>query len=175
VKQKALDTSESTFRSLVRTWGLFRGRMEPFFAQYGISGAQWGVLRQLQRAEAEDEGLTGLRLSDLGARLLVKPPSVTNLVDRVERMGLVTRRLTAGDRRTRHVALTSAGRKLVMSILKRRPSQVRSILAGLSEVEQCALHSLMEKLGTHLESIENARSSPAAKASTLPRRQNNAH
>ena len=63
--------------------------MQPYFARFGISGAQWGVLRQLHLAE--QEGLAGLRQTDLSERLLVRPPSVTGVVDRLERVGYVQR------------------------------------------------------------------------------------
>jgi DNA-binding MarR family transcriptional regulator len=169
VTRELTDATDSAFRSLVRTWGLFRGRMEPFFVQFGISGAQWGVLRQLHRAESE--GLKGLTLSDLGSRLLVKPPSVTNIVDRVERMGLVTRSRIPGDQRTRQVTLTAAGRKLVVRVLKKRPAQVRAILAGLNAVEHRTLYRLMEKLGAHLEQFEGGSSTGTSNGFNPHRRQ----
>ena len=68
-------TTEEAFRALVRTYGLMRRVMEPFFVQYGISGSQWGILRALHRAAGE--GKVSLRATDLGNRLLIRPPSVS--------------------------------------------------------------------------------------------------
>ena len=51
------------------------GVMDPFFAEFGISGAHWGVLRSLYRAEQENQG--EVRLTDLGDRLIIRPPSVS--------------------------------------------------------------------------------------------------
>src|SRR5262245_55410997 len=79
----------AAFRALLRNFGLVDRIMLPYFARFGISGSQWGVLRQLHRAE--QEGLHGLRLTDLSERLLIRPPSVTGVVDRLERAGLVMR------------------------------------------------------------------------------------
>src|SRR3954464_8308384 len=81
--------AEAAFRSLVRTIGLLERVMLPHFARLGVSASQWGVLRTLYRAEAN--GDRGLLLTDLSERLLVRPPSVTGLVARLERDGLVTR------------------------------------------------------------------------------------
>src|SRR6185295_12908685 len=89
------DPSERLWHSLLRTLGLVRQAMQPHFARFGISGPQWGVLRVLHRAEAHGE--KGLRLSDLGGRLLIQPPSVTGAVDRLERMGLVERSASGND------------------------------------------------------------------------------
>ena len=60
---------ERAFRQLIRTFGLVERVMQPYFAQFGISGAQWGVLRNLHRAESE--GLRSLRLTDLSRRMLI--------------------------------------------------------------------------------------------------------
>jgi len=60
---------ENAFRELIRTFGLAERLMQPYFARFGISGSQWGVLRNLQRAE--QSGLAGLRLSELSERMLM--------------------------------------------------------------------------------------------------------
>lgn len=85
-----LSVSQVVFRSMLRNHGLMRRTMEPFFASYGISGAQWGILAVLHRSECDGE--PALRLTDLGERLIIRPPSVTTVIDRLEKMGLVERR-----------------------------------------------------------------------------------
>src|SRR5437763_1977271 len=106
----ALPTTEETFRTLVHTLGLLDRPTQPYFARFGISGAQWGVLRTRHRAESADGA--GLRLVDLSERLLVRPPSVTGVVDRLERAGLLSRVESAADHRAKTVALTEKGRHL---------------------------------------------------------------
>src|SRR5438876_10981796 len=108
--------SEQALRSLVLVFGQLERAMQPYFARFGISGAQWGVLRNLQRAEAE--GLPGLRLTDLSERLLIRPPSVTGVVDRLERGGLVERGGSLTDLRTKRVSLTPRGRQLVEDVMQ---------------------------------------------------------
>ena len=71
----------AVFRSLIRTFGLLKRVMEPHFTTVGISGPQWAILRTLR--EVEVAGEPEVRLSDLGARLLVRPPSVTGIVRRL--------------------------------------------------------------------------------------------
>src|SRR5262249_35502874 len=105
----AVQPTEGAVRQLVRTWGLLERVMQSYFAQFGLSGSQWGVLRTLHRAE--EAGLPGLRLTDLGDRLLIRPPSVTGAVDRMERAGLVMRDGSPTDLRVKQVALTTKGRE----------------------------------------------------------------
>ena len=150
MRKNGRDVTEAAFRALVRAAGLLRNRMDPYFARFGISRAQWGVLRQLHRAEGER--LKALRLADLGRRVLVRPPSISSLVERLDQRGLVTRTLSTTDQRAKQVTLTSAGRQLVLRVLKVHPTQIQQMLAGLNETEQADLLRLMEKLVTHWES-----------------------
>ena len=143
--------SDAAFRSLVRTFGLMKRVMEPYFARFGISGSQWAVLRTLHRAE--EDGLTRLRLSELGDRLIVRPPSVTGAIDRLQRMGLVARTASTTDQRVKHVGLTGAGRQLVRRVLAHHPAQIRSVLAGLDTDEQEQLHGLLDRLSDHLDGL----------------------
>src|SRR6516164_1039387 len=107
--------AEGAFRQLIRTIGLLERAMQPCFARFGITGAQWGILRNLHRAEAEGE--TSLRLTDLSERLLIRPPSVTGVVDRLERARLIARINSASDLRVKRVGLTPRGRQLVGRML----------------------------------------------------------
>jgi DNA-binding MarR family transcriptional regulator len=143
--------AEGTFRELLRVLGLLERVMQPYFAQFGISGSQWGVLRNLHRAE--QDGLPGLRLTDLSDRLLIRPPSVTGVVDRLERAGLVVRDGSPFDMRAKRVALTAKGRELVERILAVHGRQIDAILGVLGAAEQTELHRLLSLLERHLEGV----------------------
>jgi DNA-binding MarR family transcriptional regulator len=147
-------TGESGFRALIRVSGLLDRIMQPYFGRFGISRSQWGVLRTLHRAE--QEGMQGLRLMDLGDRLLVRPPSVTGLLDRLERLGYVVRNSSSADLRCKEVCLTVAGRGLVERILQGHANQIATLMRGLDASEQRQLHFLLERLGAHLESMLDA-------------------
>src|SRR6185369_14977576 len=147
----ATRTSEKAFREMIRLFGLLEKVMQPYFARFGISGSQWGVLRTLHRAESE--GLTGLRLTDLGDRLLIRPPSVTGIVDRLERVGLVVRDGSPEDLRAKLVRLTGKGRQIVGQVLAVHGEQIEKVLGCLNPAEQERLHRLLSRVGLHLESL----------------------
>ncbi|HZT79349.1 MAG TPA: MarR family transcriptional regulator, partial [Gemmataceae bacterium] len=138
-------------RALIRAFGLVDRVMQPYFARFGISGSQWGVLRNLYRAE--QEGLPALRLTDLGKRLLIRPPSVTGVVDRLERAGLLERGGSPDDLRAKPVRLTPAGRELVGRVLEVHDGQVARVLGGLSGPEQAELYRLLNRLEGHLHGL----------------------
>src|SRR5260370_14767892 len=147
----AVRPAEGAFRELLRVLGLLERVMQPYFAQFGISGSQWGVLRTLHRAE--QEGLPGLRLPDLSDRLLIRPRSVTGVVDRLERAGLVVRDGSPFDMRAKQVALTAKGRELVERILAVHGQQIEAILGVLKPAEQTELHRLLTRLEQPLEGV----------------------
>ncbi len=140
---------ENAFRELIRTYGLVERVMQPYFARFGITGSQWGVLRNLHRAE--QDGLPRLRLSELGERLLIRPPSVTGLVDRLERAKLVVRVGSPTDLRAKQVSLTPAGRKLVQRVLTVHQGQVNAVLTGLGPEDRAELHRLLVLWRKNLE------------------------
>jgi DNA-binding MarR family transcriptional regulator len=141
--------AEAAFRSFIRTFGLVERAMQGHFQAFGISGSQWGVLRNLHRAE--EAGESGLRLTDLSQRLLIRPPSVTGVVDRLEEAGLVLRTAVPGDLRAKRVALTEAGRSLVERVLTVHARQIARVMAGLSVDEQLELNRLLTQLGDGLQ------------------------
>src|SRR5262245_52269097 len=125
--------------------------MRPYFARFGISGAQWGVLRTLRRAE--EAHLPPLRLTDVSERMLVRPPSVTGVVDRLERSGLVRRRPDPADSRAKQVVLTAAGRALVRRVLRRHPAQLRTIFGAFTTAETREFHRWIVRVADHLEDL----------------------
>ena len=143
--------AEAAFRSLIKTLGLLKRVMEPFFAGFGISSAQWGVLHTLHRCE--NDGPAGPRLTDLGDCLVVRPASITGVVDRLQRMGLVARTASPSDHRAKNVTLTALGRELVRRVLEHHPAQMHRVLEGLPEPEQVELHRLLGRLVSHLEPL----------------------
>ncbi|MDB5326999.1 MAG: MarR family transcriptional regulator [Phycisphaerales bacterium] len=142
---------DRAFFEVLRTIGLFRRVMEPYFARHGISQAQWGVLINLHCAAKNGDG--SMRLADLVEKLLVRPPSVTHVVERLRVAGLIVRECSATDHRAKVVRLTVAGRELVERVLKQHGRQIALVLAGLDGEEQTQLRGLLGKLNSHLESV----------------------
>lgn len=156
-KSAEAPVEENALRALVRAFGVVDRVMQPYFARYGISGAQWSVLRQLDRAEGE--GFSSLRMTELSKRLLIRLPSATGVVDRLVRDGLVSRVALPEDLRVKLIRLTEAGRQRVRDVLKVHGHQIESLLAGLSVLEQTELQRLLTQMRTHLETQLEAKDS----------------
>lgn len=142
---------ERAFRALVRAIGLMDRVMQPHFARFGISASQWAALRALHRARAE--GHDGLRMTDLSERLLIRPPSVSGVLDRLERHGLVTRAAAQDDLRAKCVRLTARGERMVQKVLSVHGEQIDRLLGGLNTSDCSELGRLVDQLSGHLEAL----------------------
>jgi DNA-binding MarR family transcriptional regulator len=147
----AADSEDSAFRALIRTFGLLERVMNPYFAAFGISGAQWGALRCLYRAQQENR--ESVTVTELSQRLLIRPPSVTGVVDRLVRDGLVSRQAPAADMRVRQIRLTSKGRQIVEQVLAGHAGQLRRVMSGLTDAEQTQMHRLLVTFEKHLRDL----------------------
>lgn len=91
-----------------------------------------------------------LRVGQLAARIGIDDTTATRLVDRLEVMGLVDRRIEAGDRRATTVALTRAGQELVAGIAAQRQLFFCDVLDGLEPDERAELVRLTAKAAESL-------------------------
>ena len=85
-------------------------------------------------------------MNQLATLLALDKSSVTGLVDRAERRGLVTRTVSTEDRRAFRVALTDNGRALVAGVADEFRKEVDIMLTDLSEAERSELSSLASRV-----------------------------
>jgi DNA-binding MarR family transcriptional regulator len=74
--------------------------------QHGITTPQLLILKQIQ-------GETGMTVSQLAKQISLKQATVTDILNRLERKGLVRRSKDTGDRRRVLIEETAAGQKLL--------------------------------------------------------------
>jgi DNA-binding MarR family transcriptional regulator len=144
-------SAEHAHRALLRAFGSLKKAMEPYFARFGISRPQWAVLKVLHKSE--QEGVVAMRLCDLGERLFIQPPSVTGVVDRLERDGLVARSKSDDDLRVRRVRLTDEGHAMIERVLGVHAGEVQALMSGLTVQEQTTLAGLLDQLDAHLKAF----------------------
>ena len=126
--------------SVLRTAAVLHDAVERLLRPYGISGAQYNVLRILRGAP---EGLCRNEVRD---RMLTRMPDVTRLLDRMEDAELIWRARGTEDRRLVTTRLTAAGRTLVDELDGIVAAEHRRAMAGLDETEQRALVALLARV-----------------------------
>ncbi|MFL6156337.1 MAG: MarR family winged helix-turn-helix transcriptional regulator [Marmoricola sp.] len=86
-----------------------------------------------------------VRMSDLASYLDLEKSSLSGLVERAERTGLVARERSATDARSVEVFLTAQGNKVADRATKRSRDLVIPLVGNLSKTEQNQLQALLEK------------------------------
>lgn len=92
-----------------------------------------------------------LAMGDLARRVAVTEKTVTGLVDRLERDGLVQRRRDDLDRRVIHVALTASGEALARRLDAEVLQALTRLLGRLDAADRRHLFRIVSKLTASLE------------------------
>ena len=119
---------------------VLESRVETRLSDVGLSLAKLAALHQL--TEAGDS----LPLGQLAERLSCVKSNVTQLVDRLEADGLVSRTGDPNDRRSRLAVLTDAGRSAYARGSEIQIQAERELFAVLTAHESATLHELLGKL-----------------------------
>ena len=123
--------------------------LAPVFTSRGLGDGEFDVLATLRRSGEPFE----LSPGELGASMMVTSGAVTKRIDRLERSGLVTRRVSEVDARARLIRLTAEGRRIVDEAVVEHVINEKRLLAGLSAVERETLADLLRKLGESIEAL----------------------
>jgi len=91
--------------------------------------------------------------SVVASRMVVTRPTVTGILNTLERIGLVTRGAHGSDRRMRLVSLTEAGRDVVQRVLPEVHRFEQELFGTLDSTEQGTLLNSLAAIAGRLESI----------------------
>jgi DNA-binding MarR family transcriptional regulator len=117
------------------------------FASAGLEGvrpAYLGVLMGLWR----DDGLSAV---ELARRAGLEPSTMTGLLDRMERDGLLVRRADPADRRAQRIHLTEAGRTVREPTLAAVDRTLARVLEGVSEADLIRIKDTLRRVLTNTD------------------------
>lgn len=135
----AIGPSSGLF-ALLRAAACAENFVEVRLARVGLSMPKLTALRRL--VEAGDS----LPLGQLAERLACVKSNVTQLVDRLEADGLVTRSPGPGDRRSRLAVVTPAGRQAHDEGMRIQADAEQELFGALSAEESATLVEIVAKL-----------------------------
>jgi DNA-binding MarR family transcriptional regulator len=111
-----------------------------------LTGPQLTVLKLL-------EGVGDLSLSELSERIRAQNSTVTGIIDRMEREGLVLRARSTEDRRVVHIRLTEKGARIAREIAVEPMEVFRSALQVLSPSDARTLLEILTKIARRVQNI----------------------
>jgi len=125
---------------------LFRRRFEDEAKLHGFTLPQWRALAEIYHHE-------GIPQVTLAAALDVDQMTVSGIVSRLEKRGLIDRYANPNDSRVKLARLTPAGRELVTSAKNVGRAVFESALDGLDDSERTALKNRLALIRDNLNAM----------------------
>jgi len=116
-------------------------------SEQGMSLSRSKILSEISRNGPQNQ-------RSLATTFSLAPRTVTEMVDTLERDGLVERRADPGDRRARHVYLTPAGEQARIHAVAARERLVQQVLGPLSDQQRDALFTALQHVEIELDKID---------------------
>ncbi|KAA9166936.1 MarR family transcriptional regulator [Amycolatopsis acidicola] len=129
---------------VLRLASLIRRDTDDLLAGHELNRAEFDVLSALRRNGVLNPGQISREMLSSGA-------AITKRLDRLTKMGLVSRAASARDRRVVQVRLTDKGVALIDDLL---PRQLRAELNALDDLSDTERAELAELLGRVLQTVE---------------------
>ena len=112
---------------------------------HGVSSTEWRALSILAT-------LPGQTVGQLAVRCLLQQPTMTKLLERVVRAGMVRREASAGDRRVVRLRLTPEGEALVAGLAQQARRHEHRLIARLPDEEVRFLKAALRRLISQVDS-----------------------
>jgi MarR family 2-MHQ and catechol resistance regulon transcriptional repressor len=138
--RKDIDTSLKLFVVLSRAYRSVSDQANKSIASFGLNPTEFAVLELLY-----NKGETPLQ--QIGGKILIASGSITYVVDKLEKKGLLARKQCTKDRRVTYASLTDEGTIFMEKIFPEHEQFINEIESSLSLHEKEELISLLKKLG----------------------------
>ncbi|MEO1633875.1 MAG: MarR family transcriptional regulator [Cyanobacteria bacterium J06631_9] len=128
-----------TMRELARAYQAFASYSDSHVRELGLTPPQFDVVATLGNTE-------GMSMKDLAEATLVTKGTLTGIVDRLEKKGLVRREVPPENRRSFTVVLTTEGEALFQSTFPAHIAHLKPRFEQLTPMELRQLQKLLKKL-----------------------------
>lgn len=110
----------------------------------GLTPGQPKILDYLQKHD-------GAIQKDIASGCYIEPASLSNILNGMEKNGLIVRKTNAENRRNMNIFMTEKGKSLCLIIQQEIEKMEKAALAGLSEADRRSLHQILKKTKENLE------------------------
>lgn len=133
------ETADAIIETVVYLYTESRRLTKTLAKRFGLTGPQLTVIKILDQ-------IGDLSLSSLSGRIKANNSTVTGIIDRMEREGLVRRERSQTDRRMVLIRLTDKGRALAGQIEVQPMEIFRQAVAALPKSEMQTLFSILDRV-----------------------------
>jgi DNA-binding MarR family transcriptional regulator len=142
IKQKKFqDTWHKAVVNLLFTSNIWRNTESEIFSPFGINPQQYNVLRIIKGKHPKP-----ISPGEIKEVMLDKGIDLTRLVDKLLKLGLVARKISAENRRKVEINISKKGEALLNEIAPLLYSKTSQIKTRITEEEAETLSNLLDKL-----------------------------
>lgn len=128
-------------RRIIRAVDLYSRQL---LEECGLTGPQLVALEEMSRVEA-------ISAADLARRMQVSQPTVTGILERLQRRGLIVRARNGDDRRSIDVSITKQGLNLLKTAPPLLQKKFCQRLDELQEWEQTLILATLQRVASMME------------------------
>ncbi|MCM3638050.1 MarR family transcriptional regulator [Sporosarcina luteola] len=92
-------------------------------------------------------------IQKIGQKILLSSGSMTYVVDKLEKKGLIERVYCTEDKRITYMSITAAGKGLIEDIFPSHEEKINELMSALSKTEQDTAIELLRKLGLSIKNL----------------------
>jgi MarR family 2-MHQ and catechol resistance regulon transcriptional repressor len=140
VNEETFTSAASLWLVLMKAYRSMEGYIESTVAAMGIGLSDFMILEALLHKGS-------MSMSQLGEKVLLANPSMTAAVDRLEKLGYVSRCSDANDRRVRTVDLTKEGRRVIRKIFAQHELDLEEVMAGVCPTHRESVRTALKTIG----------------------------
>lgn len=138
------DHSLKAFVVLMKATKIIEDMLKKEISTYGINLSEFAVLEALYHKGE-------LTVQQICQKVLINSGSMTYVIDKLVKKGLLNRKTSTGDRRVYYIQLTNEGRTFMDDIFPKHEAFISDIFSSLSEEEQERFITMMKKVGFSLD------------------------
>lgn len=117
-----------------------------FFQQNGLNPTEFAVLELLYHKGRQP-------LQKIGSKILLASGSITYVVDKLEKRGLINRISCPSDRRVTYAEISEEGEKFMQKIFPEHEQNLHELMSVLTPEEKDTAIELLKKLGLSIKDL----------------------
>ena len=135
-----VNQSLKLFIVLSRAYRAVNENVNKLIQTYGLNPTEFAVLELLYHKGDQP-------LQQIGGKILLASGSITYVVDKLEKKGLLKRVACPNDRRVTYAQITDEGKSFIEKIFPDHENQIHELMSELNENEKEIAIGLLKKLG----------------------------
>ncbi len=144
--RKDIEQSLKLFIVLSRAFKAINEDVQVFIQNNGLNMTEFAVLELLYHKGDQP-------LQQIGGKILLASGSITYVVDKLEKKGLIRRVACPNDRRVTYAQITEEGKDFIGELFPRHEQQIHKLMSVLDNEEKDTAIELLKRVGLSIKDL----------------------